>query len=50
MLASLLFELDFPHGSDMFGGMLYGLKTDERMEFELFDRLGANVGLSPAAD
>lgn len=38
-------EFDFPPGSDMMGEILAGPKAQERMEFELFTRLGA--GPSP---
>ncbi|KAL1970611.1 hypothetical protein VTN77DRAFT_4255 [Rasamsonia byssochlamydoides] len=34
------FENDFPPGSDMVGQILRGPKAGERMEFELFTRLG----------
>jgi len=36
-----VFEHDFPPGSDIMGQILHGPKAAERMEFELFDRLGA---------
>ena len=36
------FELDFPPGSDMMGEILAAPKAAERMEFELFTRLGAS--------
>lgn len=35
-----VFEHDFPPGSDMVGEILRGPKAPERMEFELFTRLG----------
>ena len=38
-----VFEHDFPPGSDMVGDILHGPKAAERMEFELFNRLGAQV-------
>ena len=44
-----IFEHDFPPGSDVVGDILYGPKAAERMEFELFSRLGAQVELFPAA-
>ncbi|OCK73002.1 hypothetical protein K432DRAFT_314066 [Lepidopterella palustris CBS 459.81] len=44
-----MFEHDFPPGSDMVGDILHGPKAAERMEFELFSRLGAQVELFPAA-
>ena len=44
-----LFEHDFPPGSDLVGNILHGPKAAERMEFELFNRLGAQVELFPAA-
>lgn len=37
------FEHDFPPGSDVVGDILYGPKAAERMEFELFTRLAAQV-------
>jgi hypothetical protein len=37
------FEHDFPPGSDMIGDILHGPKAAERMEFELFSRLAAQV-------
>jgi hypothetical protein len=40
-----LFEDDFPPGSDMVGQILRGPKAAERMEFELFNRLGAQMEL-----
>ncbi|KAF4627998.1 hypothetical protein G7Y89_g10152 [Cudoniella acicularis] len=39
------FEHDFPPGSDIVGDILYGPKPGERMEFELFSRLAAQVEL-----
>ncbi|XTI92473.1 hypothetical protein V2W45_1472037 [Cenococcum geophilum] len=36
-----IFEHGFPPGSDVVGDILYGPKAAERMEFELFSRLGA---------
>ena len=38
-----IFEHDFPPGSDIVGDILHGPKAAERMEFELFNRLGAQV-------
>jgi hypothetical protein len=35
-----MFEHDFLHGSDMIGQIFRGPNAAERMEFELFDRLG----------
>ena len=40
-----IFEHDFPPGSDIVGEILRGPKPGERMEFELFSRLGAQVEL-----
>ena len=40
---------DFPPGSDMMGQILRGPKAAERMEFELFNRLGAQMELFPAS-
>jgi len=37
------FEHDFPPGSDIVGDILRGPKPAERMEFELFNRLAAQV-------
>jgi len=42
------FEHDFPPGSDMMGQILCGPKAAERMEFELFNRLGAQMELFPS--
>ncbi|KAF2183148.1 hypothetical protein K469DRAFT_584164 [Zopfia rhizophila CBS 207.26] len=44
-----VFEHDFPPGSDIVGDVLHGPKAAERMEYELFSRLGAQVELFPAA-
>ncbi|KAF2183590.1 hypothetical protein K469DRAFT_667810 [Zopfia rhizophila CBS 207.26] len=44
-----IFEHDFPPGSDIVGDILHGPKAAERMEYELFSRLGAQVELFPAA-
>jgi hypothetical protein len=44
-----VFEHDFPSGSDVMGEILRGPKAAERMEFELFDRLGAQMELFPAS-
>ena len=38
-----VFEHDFPPGSDIVGDILSGPKAAERMEFELFSRLAAQV-------
>jgi hypothetical protein len=38
-----VFEHDFPPGSDIVGGILRGPRPAERMEFELFGRLAAQV-------
>jgi hypothetical protein len=38
-----VFEHDFPPGSDMMGDILRGPRAVERMEFELFGRLAAQV-------
>ena len=38
-----VFEHDFPPGSDMMGYILSGPMAAERMEFELFGRLAAQV-------
>ncbi|MCJ1256007.1 hypothetical protein MMC24_003826 [Lignoscripta atroalba] len=38
-----IFEHDFPPGSDMAGEIRSGPKAAERMEFELFTRLGGHV-------
>ena len=43
-----IFEHDFPPGSDMVGDILRGPKAGERMEFELFSRLGTQVELFAA--
>jgi hypothetical protein len=37
------FEHDFPPGSDIVGDILHGPQSAERMEFELFNRLAAQV-------
>lgn len=37
-----VFDFDFPPGSDMMGEILKAPKAAERMEFELFTRLGAS--------
>ena len=37
------FEHDFPPGSDIVGDIIRGPKAAERMEFELFNRLAAQV-------
>ena len=38
-----IFEHDFPPGSDIVGDILRGPMAAERMEFELFGRLAAQV-------
>jgi hypothetical protein len=38
-----VFEHDFPPGSNIMGHILRGPKAAERMEFELFGRLAAQV-------
>jgi hypothetical protein len=38
-----IFEHDFPPGSDIVGDILRGPRPAERMEFELFGRLAAQV-------
>ncbi|OAL37677.1 hypothetical protein AYO20_03184 [Fonsecaea nubica] len=43
------FEHDLPPGSDIVGEILRGPKSGERMEFELFSRLGAQMELYPSA-
>lgn len=40
-----VFEHDFPPGSDMVGEIMDGPMPAERMQFELFSRLGANEAL-----
>ncbi|KAF1815295.1 hypothetical protein P152DRAFT_455016 [Eremomyces bilateralis CBS 781.70] len=40
-----VFEHDFPPGSDIAGDILRGPKAAERMQFELFSRLGAQMKL-----
>ena len=42
-----VFEDDFPPGPDIMGQILRGPKAAERMEFELFNRLGAQIELFP---
>ncbi|KAF8464668.1 hypothetical protein BDZ91DRAFT_729597 [Kalaharituber pfeilii] len=37
------FEVDFPPGSDMMGEIMSGPRAAERMEFELFSRLGVHI-------
>ena len=44
-----VFEHDFPPGSDMMGQILHGPKAAERMEFELFGRLAAQMELFPVS-
>ena len=39
------FEQDFPFGSDILEGIRNGPKAAERMEFELFGRLAAQMDL-----
>ena len=41
-----IFEHDFPPGSDTVGSILKGPKAAKRMEFELFNRLAAEVDLT----
>jgi len=41
-----VFEHDFPPGSDIVGDILRGPRSAERMEFELFGRLAAQVEIS----
>ena len=43
-----VFEHDFPPGSDIVGDILRGPKPAERMEFELFGRLAAQVEVGPS--
>ncbi|KAF1810201.1 hypothetical protein P152DRAFT_401644 [Eremomyces bilateralis CBS 781.70] len=43
------FEHDFPPGSDIVGDILSGSKAAERMEFELFNRLAAQVTVHGAS-
>jgi len=38
-----VFEHDFPPGSDMMGYILNGPRAADRMEFELFGRLAAQI-------
>ena len=38
-----IFEHDFPPGSDMMGQILRSPRAADRMEFELFGRLAAQV-------
>ena len=38
-----VFEHDYPPGSDIVGDILSGPMAAERMEFELFNRLAAQV-------
>jgi hypothetical protein len=45
-----IFEHDFPPGSDVVGDILSGPKAAERMEFELFTRLAAQVEVVSAED
>ncbi|KAL2395074.1 hypothetical protein ABEF95_000494 [Exophiala dermatitidis] len=44
------FEHDLPPGSDTVGEILQGPKAGERMEFELFSRLGAQMELLPSGE
>lgn len=37
------FEIDFPPGSDMLAEIREGPKAEERMEFELFNRLAVSI-------
>lgn len=41
-----IFEHDFPPGEDMVGTIIAGPKAAERMEFELFNRLAAQMDLT----
>jgi len=43
-----VFEHDFSPGSDMMGQIRCGPKAAERMEFELFNRLGSQMEVFPA--
>ena len=43
-----IFEHDFPPGSDIVGDILRGPRPAERMEFELFTRLAAQVEILPS--
>jgi hypothetical protein len=38
-----IFERDFPPGSDIVGDILNSPKAAERIEFEIFNRLAAQV-------
>jgi hypothetical protein len=40
-----IFEHDYPPGSDMMGDILSGPMAGQRMEAELFGRLGAQIEL-----
>jgi hypothetical protein len=42
----LVFEHDFPPGSDMIGSITKGAKAAESMEFELLNRFGTQFGLT----
>jgi len=44
--SELVFEHDFPPGCDVLGTIHEGPKAGERMEFELFNRLGAEFDLT----
>jgi hypothetical protein len=44
-----IFEDDFPPVSDMMDQILRAPKAAERMEFELFNRLAAQIELFPAS-
>jgi hypothetical protein len=44
------FEHDFPPGSDIVGQILSGPKAAERMEFEVFSRLAAQVEIDSSMD
>ena len=41
--AELLFEYDFPPGSDIIGEIIGGQKAGERVELELFARLAESA-------
>jgi hypothetical protein len=45
-----MFEHDFPPGSDMMGHILRGPRAAERMEFELFNRLAAQIEIDSSED
>jgi hypothetical protein len=43
----LVMEFDFPPGTDVVETILNGPNASERMEFELYGRLGAQLELFP---